>query len=413
MPTSLSPSDQKQPCTYCITPDLLSKNKIGYKLLATAIVIAFVQFCSALEYMMVNPIFISISEDLHIPVSYAGYVTGIYTFSSILSGIISFIYVDRLDKKRSLLVCTFMLSALTLLCSFANSFELLMFLRFISGAFGGVTLGLGLGILLNQTQPQFRGRVISIVVSAFSFVSIIGLPCVIYISNHFSWIWCFRLLSLLCFATFLLVMLVVNHDEKHASEKARLHIDKGTLLACSALGISNFPAFILMPILVPLAIENMHVNLADIPTVFLVGGFCSYFGTKLSGMLCDKYSSINIAIMFSTVFMILLTSLYCELNNAYIFVPTLLFATYGRIVATSTLTSHYPSNEHRAGFNVLQNAATNIFSTLAFIMSAILVGKGSLDLHHIKIIIIISAVVSMLLPLILITVKSRMISRKR
>lgn len=396
MPTSLSPSDQ-----------------ISHKLLATAIAIAFVQFCSALEYMMVNPIFIYISEDLHVPVSYAGYVTGIYTFSSILSGIISFIYVDRLDKKRALLVCTFMLSALTLLCSFASSFALLMFLRFISGAFGGVTLGLGLGILLNQTQPQFRGRVISVVVSAFSFVSIIGLPSIIYISNHFSWVWCFRLLSLLCFATFLLVMLVVNHNEEHSSEKARIHIDKETLLACSALGISNFPAFILMPILVPMAIENMHVNLGDIPTVFLVGGFCSYFGTKLSGMLCDKYCSIKIAILFSTVIVIDLISLYCGLNNAYVFVATLLFATYGRIVATSTLTSHYPSNEHRAGFNVLQHAATNIFTTIAFIMSAMLVGKGSLDLDHIKIIIIISAVVSMLLPLILITIKSRMISRKR
>ncbi len=396
MTTSLSPSDQ-----------------INHKLLATAIVIAFVQFCSALEYMMVNPIFISISGDLDVPVSYAGYVTGIYTFSSILSGLISFFYIDRLNKKKSLLVCTYMLGALTLLCSFANSFALLMLLRFISGAFGGVTLGLGLGILLNQTQPQFRGRVISIVVSAFSFVSIIGLPCVIYISNHYSWVWCFRLLSLLCFATFLLIMVIVNYNETPSSEKARIHIDKGTLLASSALGISNFPAFILMPILVPMAIENMHVNLEAIPTVFLIGGLCSYFGTKLSGILCDRYSSIKIAMLFSTVFLIDLISLYCGLNNAYIFVPTLLFATYGRIVATSTLTSHFPSNEHRAGFNVLQHAATNIFSTLAFIMSAMLVGKGSLDLSQFKVIIIISAVVAMLLPLILITVKSRMISRKR
>ena len=53
-------------------------------LLRIAIVMAFIQFTNALEYMMFNPVFAFMAADFAVPVSFAGYVSGMYTFGAVL-----------------------------------------------------------------------------------------------------------------------------------------------------------------------------------------------------------------------------------------------------------------------------------------------------------------------------------------
>ena len=350
---------------------------------------------------MVNPIFLSISRTFQVPASYAGYITSIYSMGSVLSCALAFFYIDRLNKKKYLLVSVFMLTILTLLCSISYSIRTLIFLRFVSGFFGGGILALGFGILLNQTPAQVRGRIIAIVISAFSFVSIIGIPSAIYISSHYSWVWCFRLLSFLLFLSFLLVLILVRHKEANLRERSKIKLNIHTVLAFSTNGISQFPTFILMPILVPFLIQNMHVKFSQMPLIFMIGGAFSYLGTKLSGVLCDKYGSILISMIFSGLFVVNLLSIYTNFNSANVFVSTLLFATYGRMVASSTLISHFPKNEHRVGFNMLQTMSMHISTACAFMLSSVVIGSATLDRLNIKYVIMLSIIISLLLPLIL------------
>ena len=46
-------------------------------LIRIAMVIAFVQFTNALEYMMFSPVFTFMAADFAVPVSFSGYVSGI------------------------------------------------------------------------------------------------------------------------------------------------------------------------------------------------------------------------------------------------------------------------------------------------------------------------------------------------
>ena len=59
-------------------------------LIRIAMVIAFVQFTNVLEYMMFSPVFTFMAADFAVPVTFSGYVSGMYTSGAVLSGIIAF-----------------------------------------------------------------------------------------------------------------------------------------------------------------------------------------------------------------------------------------------------------------------------------------------------------------------------------
>ncbi len=119
-----------------------------------ATVIAFVQFTNALEYMVFNPIFVFMATDFAVPVSFSGYVSGMYTLGAVLSGIIAFYWIDHFNKKRFLIINMALLGLLTFLTTCTSSFSLLLALRFCAGLVGGTTMGVGISILINNAPTD-------------------------------------------------------------------------------------------------------------------------------------------------------------------------------------------------------------------------------------------------------------------
>ncbi|EJC1156139.1 MFS transporter, partial [Cronobacter sakazakii] len=74
---------------------------VNYKsVMRIALVIAFIQFTNALEYMAFTPVFTFMTDALSVPVSFAGYASGIYTSGAVISGVAAFYWVERFNKKR-------------------------------------------------------------------------------------------------------------------------------------------------------------------------------------------------------------------------------------------------------------------------------------------------------------------------
>jgi len=129
-----------------------------------ATVIAFGQFTNALEYMVFNPIFVFMATDFAVPVSFSGYVSGMYTLGAVLSGLIAFYWIDHFNKKRFLIINMALLGLLTLLTTCTSSFSLLLVLRFCAGLVGGTTMGVGISILINNALPNLRGKMLATVI---------------------------------------------------------------------------------------------------------------------------------------------------------------------------------------------------------------------------------------------------------
>ncbi|WP_445494286.1 MFS transporter [Photorhabdus sp. SF281] len=206
---------------------LIGNNQI----VVIAMVAALVQFINALEYMMVTLLFVYMSKDFHMPVTMAGVIAGVYIFSSVFSGLTSFFFIDRFNKRKVLILNTLFLGLITFLTIFSSEPYQLILLRIIAGLFGGVTLGVGIAF------------------SSFSFVSILGIPLCLYLAESFN---LEVLIVILCIVSVPLILFFIPSAEKVKNSQKKIVLTKKITLAGMASGVSNFSLFVLIPILVPL-----------------------------------------------------------------------------------------------------------------------------------------------------------------
>lgn len=380
----------------------------------SAAIIALLQFTHALEYMMVGPLFKYISDDLGLPIGAAGYVTGAYTAASVVSGVVSFLFIDRLDKKRTLTINLALLAIITAITPFSPGLSTLLILRILAGLVGGITLGIGLALLLNRAPPEIRGRIIAIVVGAFSAVSLLGLPLSLYLAEHLSWHAPFWLIAAICVICLPLVSYCLPEEtaEKITRPAAQsLSMSPAVLLASVANAVSNFAPFVIIPILVPILINLTQIPSDQIPLAFFVGGLSSYIGTHLAGRLADKWGALWTGSAASLLYCLTLVLLALNMINGYWFMILFMFSTYMRIVSSSVMSSYFPDNAHRAGFNLLQTAQTNLAATVAFFIPATLLGNNDVSSASISTILHLAIIAGALLPLYL-WILSRILKRR-
>lgn len=338
----------------------------------TALVMALVQFTNALEYMMINPIFPYVAASLKQPISQAGYVAAAYTLASVLSGLLAFYVIDQLDKKKVLLTNMALLGLITALTPYAPSLTILIMARFIAGLFGGITLGVGMALLLNQIPATMRGKAIAIVLSAFSVVSIIGLPLVLAVAHGYGWALSFWLVAGLCLLCMLSILTVIHPEpstQRPVAQHQAIRLNTTMLFGASASGLANFSPFVLIPLLPPLFTDVLHQPMAQLPWLFLAGGLSGFVGTRLAGWACGHRPATTVATWATGLLLCSLLLLWLPLPKtlaAYGFMLLLMFGTYARLVAASVLAAAVPTPAHRGGFNVLQTALGHLSATIAF-----------------------------------------------
>lgn len=226
-------------------------------LIRIAVVMAFIQFTNALEYMMFNPVFAFMAADFAVPVSFSGYVSGMYTSGAVLSGIIAFYWIGRFNKKRFLIANMALLGLLTLLTTFTSSFSLLLTLRFCAGLVGGTTMGVSISILINLAPTNLRGKLLATVIASFSMVSIVGMPTILFLCAHYGWHFALWLTSTLCLLALPLIVSIIPQDTVSFDTPHALPLDVNTLLFASSNALVQFSPMLVIPVLVPLMTQQL------------------------------------------------------------------------------------------------------------------------------------------------------------
>lgn len=367
------------------------------RLYRIALIIAFIQFTNALEYMMFNPIFKFMAPDFAVPVTWAGYVTGAYTFAAVFSGIAAFYWVDKVDKKRFLLFNMLALGILTLLITLTPQFTVLVIVRLLAGLAGGTTMGVGIGLLINAATPELRPRMVALVITSFSVVSIVGMPALLYICSTYGWRWALWIISLFCLLSALLIHIGIPCAEAHKEHHTRLKLNGEVLSFACGNGIAQFSPMLLIPVLVPILGQYLQVTNDRLPWVFFSGGIAGFLATKATGRLLHQFTAVRILWVSTALFMVSLLIPYFLPSAPYLFMTLFMAAAYCRLVATSVLTLNYPLDHHRAGFGTLQTALMYLLTTLAYFLSSILTSGAEItaqSLSHIMWICGLSAAVA-------------------
>ncbi len=346
------------------------------KLTAIALVIAFIQFTNALEYMVFNPIFLYMAADFSVPVSFAGYVSAAYTLAAVISGIGAFFWIGGVEKQRFLLLNVTLLGVTTLLIATTQQFYWLLALRLLAGLLGGTTMGVGIGLLLNAAPAALHGRMLATVIASFSLVSIVGMPGMLYLCEVASWRAALVTIGGLCLLAAVLVALFVPRDAPQPRAAASVTLDRRLLLFAAAAGLTQFSPMLLIPVLAPLLTQRLQVADAHLSWLFLIGGVAGYLATVLAGRWLQRFGAVTLTVGAT---LLLLGSLWLAArggDRGELFMVAFLAAAYARLVAISSLSMRWPDNRQRAAFGVLQTALIHLSATVAFLLSSALLSGG-------------------------------------
>ncbi|CAI0977297.1 MFS transporter [Serratia quinivorans] len=380
-------------------------------LIRIAIVMAFIQFTNALEYMMFNPIFAFMAADFAVPVSFSGYVSGMYTSGAVLSGIIAFYLIGRLNKKRFLIANMALLGLLTFLTTFTSSFSLLLTLRFCAGLVGGTTMGVGISILINHAPTNLRGKMLATVIGSFSMVSIIGMPTILFLCTHYGWHVALWLISTLCLLALPLIISIIPQDPVSFDTLHALPLDVDTLLFASGNALVQFSPMLIIPILVPLMTQQLGASQDLLPWLFFGGGVTGYLSTKITGALTSRSSALILATGSTFVFILSLLIPILGYPHAALFITLFLGASYSRLVSSSAVTIQFPDDRQRAGFSSLQTSIMYLVTTAAFFLSAFLLPGHVMASQNINTLLAVCAISASGFPIIVIILQKKLAKR--
>jgi len=372
---------------------------------------AFIQFTNALEYMMFNPVFAFMAADFSVPVSFSGYVSGMYTSGAVLSGIIAFYWIGGFNKKRFLIANMALLGLLTLLTIFTSNFSLLLTLRFCAGLVGGTTMGVGISILINHAPANLRGKMLATVIASFSMVSIVGMPTILFLCTHYDWHVALWLISTLCFLALPLIVSIIPKDPVSFDTHHALPLDADTLLFASSNALVQFSPMLVIPILVPLMTQQLGASQDLLPWLFFGGGVTGYLSTKMTGALTSRVSTLILATGSTIVFILSLLIPILGYPHAALFITLFLGASYSRLVSSSAITIQFPDDRHRAGFSSLQTSIMYLITTVAFFLSAFLLPDQGMTPQNINTLLAICAISASGFPIIVIILQKKLAKR--
>ncbi|EGT0645012.1 MFS transporter [Klebsiella oxytoca] len=380
-------------------------------LMRIAIIIAFIQFTNALEYMALTPVFSFMAEAFSVPVSFSGYVSGMYTLGSVISGVAAFYWVDRFDKKRFLIQNMLLLGTLTLVSTFTTNFDALLALRFCAGLVGGTTMGVGTSILINYSPVNMRGKMLATVIASFSMVSIVGMPAILYFCTHYGWHISLWSISFLCLLSLPLIAHFIPKDSAQSRAKNKLSIDAQTLLFASCNALVQFSPMLVIPILTPLMTHYLGAQQNQLPLLFLSGGIAGYLSTKITGVLTSRFSALMLSTISTLLFVLSLLIPAAGYHNAVLFITLFLGASYSRLVSSSSVSIQYPADEQRASFSSLQTAIMSLITTFAFFLSSLLLPDHGITTQNLDRLLVVCALAATGFPLMVMVLQKKLAKR--
>lgn len=360
---------------------------------------------------MFNPVFAFMAADFAVPISFSGYVSGMYTSGAVISGIIAFYSIDRFNKKYFLIANMVLLGLLTLLTTFTSSFILLLTLRFCAGLVGGTTMGVGISILINHAPTNLRGKMLATVIASFSMVSIVGMPAILFLCTNYGWHVALWLISTLCVLALPLIVFIIPRDPVSFDTVHMLPLDVDTLLFASSNALVQFSPMLVIPILVPLMTQQLGASEDLLPWLFLCGGITGYLSTKITGVLTSHVSALVLATGSTIVFILSLLIPILGYQHAALFIMLFLGTSYSRLVSSSALTIQFPKDSQRAGFSSLQTSIMYFITTVAFFLSAFLLPDHGIAAQNMNTLLAVCAMSALGFPIIVIILQKKLAKR--
>ncbi len=266
------------------------------------LLLAAVQFTHILDFMVIMPLGQQLMRELALSPAGFSHLVAAYTISAGVVGFLTAPFMDRYDRRQTLLMAYAGFFLGTLACGLAHTAGTLLLARAVCGAFGGVSGATLMAIVGDLVPPQRRASGMGIIMAAFALAAALGVPFGLFLAQKFRWEMPFFFVAAMAVPVWGLVFRLLPPVRGHLDDSARhgfqtfagllrdANAGRALLFMC-ALVMGHFA---IIPLLAPYLVMNAGLPEDKLFLIYLVGGVCSAFTAPLFGRLADRHGRLRI-----------------------------------------------------------------------------------------------------------------------
>lgn len=358
-----------------------------YQVFMTAL-LAFIQFCVVLDFMVLSPLGTFVMKDLSLQPNQFAVVVSAYAFSAFLSALLTAGFADKFDRKR-LLVFFFSGFILgTLFCALSNSYETLLAARVFTGLFGGVMSSISYAIITDLYVINQRGRVMGFIQMGFGVSQIVGIPLGLFLTNWANWHLPFYVIvgfaCIILVGTVFFMRPITAHLALAKEKNAFAHLvstvkNRRYITGFLATTLLATGGFMLMPFGSDFAVQNLKLTTDELPYMYIVTGIFTFAAGPLAGLISDRFGRMNL-FAFGTIISIAIVLIYTQLGptplSIVILLNVILFiGITARIVPAQAMMTSVPKPEDRGAFMSINSAVQQLSGGIASFIAGTIVYK--------------------------------------
>jgi DHA1 family inner membrane transport protein len=362
------------------------------------------KFTHIMDFMVLMPLGPQLMRTFGIDTQQFGFLVASYTLSAGVAVLFSSLFIDRLDRKKALIVVYAGFILGTLACGLAGTYEWLLLARMLTGVFGGLLNALVFSIIGDVFPIQKRAGAMGWVMAAFSAAAAFGVPFGVYMASIGQWNWPFLFLAALSLPILIGMWFFVPamsgiKKELNAEGKGpgpfavliRIFKNNNQLKALGMTLSLVLGQFMLIPYISPYMVGNIGFTEMELTYIYLVGGIITLFSGPYIGRLADKYGHKKLFMILSSLSIIpllLVTHLPAVGIPLALVVTSLFFMLIsGRIIPSTTMVVSGVETRYRAGFMSVNTAMQQFAAGIAAIISGSLVTEIATSIPDVKAIV--------------------------
>ncbi|WP_375759606.1 myxochelin export MFS transporter MxcK [Corallococcus exercitus] len=335
--------------------------------------LAAVQFTHVVDFMMLMPLGPLLMQRLSLSATRFGALVSAYTLASAAMGVLGVFWLDRLERKRTLLMLYAGFIASTLLCGAATGATGLLIARTVAGACAGLMGAVVIAIVSDVVPAERRGQAIGTVMTAYALSAVAGVPLGLGLANLGGWRSPFIVLAGLAGIVWLLLLRFLPRVDGHLAQTSGASSTAGfTPRLALGWGLTFtvvFASFLLIPYLGAFMVGNVGLTLTDLPWVYLVGGAATFVSSHWIGRLADRLGPAR-ALALLLVATMVPHLLFTHLPPSPLPMVTVVFVlfmtlTSGRAIPTMALVASQVPPSLRGRYLAVNMAASDGASGLA------------------------------------------------
>ncbi|WP_026950984.1 MFS transporter [Algoriphagus mannitolivorans] len=354
--------------------------------------LAAINFIHIVDFMILMPLGPQLMRLFEISPSEFSLLVSSYTFSAGISSFFGAFFLDRFDRKKILLWVYVGFTIGTLGCALSPNYPILLAARVISGVFGGLTSALILAIIGDVIPYEKRGSAMGLVMSAFSFASVMGVPLGLFLASLSDWHTPFYILGGLSILALGMIVKFIPNIAGHLNQEiqrpspiqviSRVTGNSNQMRAITLSIMMMFGQFMIIPFLSPFNVANVGFSEMQLTYIYIAGGGFTIFTSPWVGKLSDKYGKLKVFTIFMVLNLVpigIITHLGVTPIPFVLMITTMFFVTSnGRYVPAAAIITGTAKPENRGSFLSFNSAVQQIAAGFASLIAGLIIGENEL-----------------------------------